>query len=65
VEALADQIAVLKEEGMTILMAEQNLALALALADHICILDKGSVRFFGDVAEFSASESLRKEYLFV
>jgi ABC-type branched-subunit amino acid transport system ATPase component len=46
-------------------MAEQNLALALALADHICILDKGSVRFFGDVAEFSASESLRKEYLFV
>ena len=65
VEALADQIAVLKDEGMTILMAEQNLALALALADHICILDKGSVRFFGSVAEFSANESLRKEYLAV
>jgi branched-chain amino acid transport system ATP-binding protein len=65
VETLADQIAVLKDEGMTILMAEQNLALALALADHICILDKGRVRFFGSVAEFSASESLRKEYLFV
>ena len=65
VEALADQIAVLKDEGMTILMAEQNLALALALADHICILDKGSVRFFGSVADFSASESLRKEYLAV
>jgi branched-chain amino acid transport system ATP-binding protein len=63
VEALADQIAVLKEEGMTILMAEQNLALALALADHLCILDKGSVRFFGSVAEFSTSESLRQEYL--
>ena len=65
VEALADQIAVLKDEGMTILMAEQNLALALALADHICILDKGSVRFYGSVAEFSANESLRKEYLAV
>jgi branched-chain amino acid transport system ATP-binding protein len=65
VEALADQIAVLKDEGMTILMAEQNLALALALADRICILDKGSVRFFGSVAEFSASDSLRKEYLIV
>jgi branched-chain amino acid transport system ATP-binding protein len=63
VEALADQIAVLKDEGMTILMAEQNLALALALADQICILDKGAVRFFGSVAEFSASESLRHEYL--
>ena len=65
VEALADQIAVLKEEGMTILMAEQNLALALALADHIRILDKGSVRFFGSVAEFSANDSLRHEYLIV
>jgi branched-chain amino acid transport system ATP-binding protein len=65
VEALADQIAVLKDEGMTILMAEQNLALALALADHICILDKGSVRFFGSVAEFSANDSLRHEYLIV
>ena len=65
VEALADQIAVLKDEGMTILMAEQNLALALALADQICILDKGSVRFVGSVAEFSASDSLRKEYLIV
>ncbi|PYM75012.1 MAG: ABC transporter ATP-binding protein [Candidatus Rokuibacteriota bacterium] len=65
VETLADQIAVLKEEGMTILMAEQNLALALALADHICILDKGSVRFFGRVAEFSANDSLRHEYLIV
>ena len=65
VEALAEQIAELKARGMTILMAEQNLALALALADRVCILDKGHVRFVGSVEEFEANESLRQEYLTV
>jgi branched-chain amino acid transport system ATP-binding protein len=48
---------------MTLLMAEQNLALALALADRISILDKGHVRFAGSAEEFEADESLRQEYL--
>ncbi len=65
VEALAEQIAALKAQGMTLLMAEQNLALALALADRICILDKGHVRFTGSVEAFEADESLRHEYLTV
>ena len=65
VEALAEQIAALKAQGMTILMAEQNLSLALALADGIAILDKGHVRFAGSVEEFEANESLRNEYLTV
>jgi branched-chain amino acid transport system ATP-binding protein len=47
------------------LMAEQNLALALALADRIAILDKGHVRFTGSAEEFEADESLRQEYLTV
>jgi branched-chain amino acid transport system ATP-binding protein len=65
VETLAEQIAALKAQGMTILMAEQNLGLALALADGIAILDKGHVRFAGSVEEFEADESLRREYLTV
>lgn len=65
VNALAEQIALLKAERMTILMAEQNLPLALALADRVCILDKGRVRFSGSVEEFEADESLRREYLTV
>ncbi len=64
-EALAEQIAALKAGGMTLLMAEQNLGLALALADRICILDKGHVRFTGSVEAFEADESLRLEYLTV
>jgi branched-chain amino acid transport system ATP-binding protein len=65
VEALAEQIDMLLEQGMTVLMAEQNLGLALGVADHICILDKGHVRFTGSVQEFEADASLRHEYLTV
>lgn len=37
----------LKGEGTTILLVEQNLAMALELADYIYILNKGSVVFEG------------------
>jgi branched-chain amino acid transport system ATP-binding protein len=65
VEALAEQIGALKAQGLTILMAEQNLGLALALADRVAILDKGHVRFTGTVEAFEADEALRQEYLTV
>jgi branched-chain amino acid transport system ATP-binding protein len=65
VDALQEQIAALKAEGMTILMAEQNLAMALALSERVYILDKGHVRFAGSVAQFEATDALRHEYLAV
>ena len=55
----------LHEDAIKYGMAEQNLALALALADRIFILDKGHVRFSGSVDTFEADESLRQEYLTV
>ena len=63
VDALGEQIAALKAGGMTILMAEQNLTLALALSERVYVLDKGHVRFAGTVTEFEADETLRDEYL--
>ena len=65
VDALREQIRALKAAGMTILMAEQNLILALALSERVYILDKGHVRFAGTVAEFEADRTLRDEYLAV
>jgi branched-chain amino acid transport system ATP-binding protein len=65
VDALGEHIAALKRGGMTILMAEQNLTLALALSERVYILDKGHVRFAGTVAEFEADRTLRDEYLAV
>jgi len=42
----------LKESGMSMLIVEQNLAMAAELADYIYILSKGSVVFEGETDRF-------------
>ncbi|MEK7387822.1 MAG: ABC transporter ATP-binding protein, partial [candidate division NC10 bacterium] len=45
VEHLQEQIAQLKREGLTILLAEQNVDFSLELADRVYVLEKGAIRF--------------------
>lgn len=63
VEHLLEQIARLKHEGLTILLAEQNVQFSLALADRVYVLEKGSIRFRGAAAELRDNEALRHELL--
>jgi len=42
----------LKEEGLSMLLVEQNLSMASDLADHVYILNKGAVVFDGSSEEF-------------
>jgi branched-chain amino acid transport system ATP-binding protein len=63
VDHLQEQIARLKREGLTILLAEQNVEFSLALADRVYVLEKGAVRFKGPAAELRANEALRHELL--
>jgi branched-chain amino acid transport system ATP-binding protein len=65
VGALADNIAALKREGLSILMAEQNLKFARRLADRAYIIEKGQIRFDGTMAALDADASLRRAYLSV
>jgi branched-chain amino acid transport system ATP-binding protein len=65
VQALADNIAALKRQGLTIVMAEQNVKFARRLADHAYIIEKGQIRFDGSMAALDADESLRRAYLAV
>ena len=53
----------LKRDGATILLAEQSLVLASAIADRACVLESGQVRFTGPYAEFAADAHARAEYL--
>jgi branched-chain amino acid transport system ATP-binding protein len=56
----------LKEEGLTVLLVEQNTRLALAVADHVLVLHKGAVVFSGTIEEFRRDEAaLRGSYLAV
>jgi branched-chain amino acid transport system ATP-binding protein len=63
VDHLLEQIARLKREGLTILLAEQNVEFSLALADRVYVVEKGAIRFTGTAAELRDNEALRHELL--
>ena len=63
VDHLREQIARLKQEGLTILLAEQNTEFSLALADRVYVLEKGSIRFSGPAARLRDDAALRHELL--
>jgi branched-chain amino acid transport system ATP-binding protein len=51
------------EAGIGILLVEQNASLALALADHACILESGQVALAGPAAEVGRDDEVRRVYL--
>jgi branched-chain amino acid transport system ATP-binding protein len=63
VEHLLKQVVLLKENGLTIMLAEQNVEFSLALADRVYVLEKGSVRFSGPASRLRDDEALRNGLL--
>jgi branched-chain amino acid transport system ATP-binding protein len=52
-----------EEAKVSMLLVEQNAALALKLADHAYVLETGRVVMSGTAAEVRADEQIRKSYL--
>jgi branched-chain amino acid transport system ATP-binding protein len=63
VDRLQEQIGRLKLEGLTMLLAEQNVDFSLALADRVYVLEKGAIRFSGPAVRLRDDEALRHELL--
>ena len=63
VDHLKEQIGRLKRDGLTILLAEQNVDFCLDLADRVYVLEKGRIRYEGTAASFREDESIRAQYL--
>jgi branched-chain amino acid transport system ATP-binding protein len=53
----------LKGEGMTMLLVEQNVQMALAVSDYAYVLNRGKVEIEGPAREVRGMESVRKAYL--
>jgi branched-chain amino acid transport system ATP-binding protein len=53
----------LKSAGLTIVVTEQQVALALALTDRAYVLEQGSIRLSGRSCELAGDASVRKAYL--
>jgi branched-chain amino acid transport system ATP-binding protein len=52
-----------REEGVSVLLVEQNASLALALADHAYLMETGSVVMGGAAAELRENDAIRRAYL--
>jgi branched-chain amino acid transport system ATP-binding protein len=55
--------AINREEGLTVLVVEQNASLALQLARRAYVLEVGRVVLEGESEELARNESVRKSYL--
>lgn len=63
VKAIEEQILLLKKEGMTILLSEQNSNFALKISDRGYILEKGLVAWQGGISELKGNPEIMKNYL--
>ena len=63
VEQMARTIDALKQEGLTVLLSEQNLAFASLIANRALIIEKGRIRYQGTLAELNADDAVRAAYL--
>jgi branched-chain amino acid transport system ATP-binding protein len=63
VEQMAKTILELKQEGLCVLLSEQNLHFANLVADRAYIIEKGHIRYQGSMSELAANSEVRATYL--
>lgn len=63
VEQIFDMIKEIQNEGVTILMVEQNAAKALSSADTGYVLELGDLKASGSASELLNDETIKKAYL--
>jgi len=63
VEEMFALIRRLHDEGLAVLLVEQNVGQSLEIADRAYVLENGSVRFSGLPVDLLASDELRRAYL--
>lgn len=63
VAQMRDQLLRLKGADLSILLVEQNIGLAMALADRIYVLELGQIVYEGAPAEFESNPDLQRKFL--
>ena len=60
---LFESLRRLKREGLTMLLVEQNVAMAMAVSDYAYVLAEGRIHLEGEARELARNEEVRKAYL--
>lgn len=65
VSLLAEMILRIRAEGVTVLLAEQNLHFCAKVSDRGYVIDKGSVKYEGTMTDLLDNEEIKEKYLAV
>ena len=65
VKALEEFIDLLKRDGTTVLLSEQNVKFSLKHSDRAYIVDNGHIKYQGTIEELEKDEDVKKRYLAV
>jgi len=65
VSLLAEMILRIRAEGVTVLLAEQNLHFCAKVSDRGYVIDKGSVKYEGTMTDLLDNEEIKGKYLAV
>ena len=65
VALLAEMILQIRKEGVTVLLAEQNLHFCAKVSDRGYVIDKGSVKYEGTMKDLLADDEVKEKYLAV
>jgi branched-chain amino acid transport system ATP-binding protein len=63
VDAVSAAIAAMRAKGLSILLVEQNIEMALEVADRVAIIDQGAIVFDGTPAALRTRDDLQLTYL--
>ena len=63
IQGVWEAIGKLKEEGLSILLVEQNANLALKLVDYVHVMSKGQVVYSSKPEELKANDEIKSSYL--
>ena len=64
-EQMANTILTLKEQGMSMLLSEQNVHFARLVSDRAYVLEKGQLRWHGSMADLDRADEVQRTYLTV
>jgi len=65
VKVLGEFIDLIKQEGVTVLLSEQNVKFALKHSDRAYIVDSGHIKYEGSIEQIEKDEDVKKRYLAV
>jgi branched-chain amino acid transport system ATP-binding protein len=63
VQRIAETLHRLRAEGLTILLAEQNMHFCLGIASHAVVIDKGQIVYRDTIDGLKANDEVRRRYL--